>query len=231
MNKLTFSLVSILFTLLLLLVITPFLLTQDKTIEAKTITDSETQSLFEKGVITIKLKEGIVDFDHKKGKVVLNISSLDLKMNQFEVDRFEKRFKYDPKKMKRGMPDLSRIYRIEFPEEYSVTKAAREFSKDPNIEYAEPIPVVHLLVEPSDPMYGDLHHLPQIHAEEAWDIHKGENGPEDIIIAIVDSGTEWDHEDLVDNIWQNMGEDFDGDGKTIEFTGGEWIFDPDDVYG
>ncbi len=28
-----------------------------------------------------------------------------------------------------------------------------------------------------------------------------------------------------------MGEDLDGDGKTIEFDGGEWIFDPDDENG
>nr|NQU92672.1 S8 family serine peptidase [Bacteroidota bacterium] len=110
-------------------------------------------------------------------------------------------------------------------------KVAREFSKDPNIEYAEPIPVIQLLEVPNDPMYGDLHHLPQIHAPEAWEIHKGENGEDEVVIAIVDSGTEWDHEDLVDNIWQNMGEDFDGDGKTIEYFGGQWIFDPDDENG
>ncbi len=117
------------------------------------------------------------------------------------------------------MPDLSRIYRIEFPEDISVTKVAREFSKDPNIEYAEPIPVAHLLAVPNDPMYGDLHHLTQtIKADSAWDIHKGEDGEEEVVIAIVDSGVDWDHEDLVDNIWQNMGEDLDGDGKTIEYS-------------
>ena len=80
-------------------------------------------------------------------------------------------------------------------------------------------------------MYGQLHHLPQIWAPQAWDIHKGENGTEEVVIAIVDSGFDWDHEDLVDNIWQNMGEDYDGDGKTIEFNGSEWIFDPGDENG
>nr|NQU92731.1 S8 family serine peptidase [Bacteroidota bacterium] len=70
-----------------------------------------------------------------------------------------------------------------------------------------------------------------IKADSAWDIHKGENGEEEVVIAIVDSGVDWDHEDLVDNIWQNMGEDYDGDGKTIEFTGSEWIFDPGDENG
>jgi len=189
------------------------------------------QPMFHKGMITIKVKEGVGEFVKQRSAVSFNIPSLDDKANKCEVDLLEKRFKYNPKKLKIGMPDLSRIYRIEFPEEYSVTKVAREFSKDPYIEYAEPISVSYLCEVPNDPMYGDLYHLPQIKADLAWDIHKGENGTEEVVIAIVDDGADWDHEDLVDNIWQNMGEDFDGDGRTIEFIGGEWVFDSDDENG
>jgi len=199
--------------------------------KTKPLEMENSQPMFYKGQICFKLKEGIKDLPPQKGNVFFNILSLDSKASKFDVDLLEKRFRFNPNKMKKGMPDLSRIYRIEFSEEFSVIKVAKEFSNDPNIEYAEPIPVIELLEVPNDLMYGNLHHLTQIHAEEAWEIHKGENGTEDIIIAIVDSGVEWDHEDLVDNIWQNMGEDFDGDGKTIEFTGGEWIFDPDDENG
>ena len=199
--------------------------------ETKPIEMENSQPMFYKGQICFKLKEGIKDLPQQKGNVSFNIPSLNEKAYKYQVDLLEKRFLYNSKKLKKGMPDLSRIYRIEFPESYSVTKVASEFSKDPNIEYAEPIPVIQLLEVPNDPMYGDLHYLTQIHAEEAWETHKGENGSEEVVIAIVDSGTEWYHEDLVDNIWQNMGEDFDGDGKTIEFTGDEWIFDPDDEKG
>ena len=191
----------------------------------------ESKPLFHKGMITNKVKKGVGEFDKQRGNVTFNIASLDAKANRYEVDRLEKRFRYNPQKLRDGLPDLSRIYRIEFLEKYSVKKVAEEFSKDPNIEYAEPIPVNYLLEIPNDPMYSQLHHLPQIFAPEAWNIHKGENGTEEVVIAIVDTGVDWDHEDLVDNIWQNMGEDFDGDGKTIEFTGGEWIFDPDDENG
>ncbi|RKY91453.1 MAG: hypothetical protein DRQ01_07675, partial [Ignavibacteriae bacterium] len=42
-----------------------------------------------------------------------------------------------------------------------------------------------------------------------------------------DSGCDWDHPDLINNIWNNLGEDFDGDGHTIE--GG--VFDPGDING
>jgi subtilisin family serine protease len=191
----------------------------------------DNQPLFYKGMITIKVKEAIGDLTGQKGNVSFNIPSLDAKAGKYQVNLLEKRFRYNPEKLKKGMPDLSRIYRIEFPESYPVTKVAREFSGDPNIEYAEPIPINYLLAEPNDPMYIQQQYLPQIHAPEAWDIHKGEDGEEEVVIAIVDSGVDWDHEDLVDNIWQNMGEDLDNDGVTLEFIGGQWVFDPDDENG
>ncbi|MBU2651099.1 MAG: S8 family serine peptidase, partial [Bacteroidetes bacterium] len=190
------------------------------------------QPMFYKGMITIKVKEGIGDLGKQKENVSFNIPSLDTKAGKYQVDLLEKRFIYNPKKLKRGMPDLSRIYRIEFPEEYSVLKVAEEFSKDPNIEYAEPVPVNYFLEEPNDSLYSQMTHLPQIKADSAWEIHKGENGGEEVVIAIVDSGIEWDHEDLIDNIWQNLGEDADGDGHVLQQTlFGEWIFDPGDENG
>jgi serine protease len=191
----------------------------------------KSQPKFYKGMITIKVKEGVGKFSKQKGEVSFNIPSLDSKVNNYEVDLLEKRFHYNPKKLRDDLPDLSRIYRIEFPDDYPVTKVAREFAKDPNIEYAEPIPIAHLLVEPNDPKYVQQQHLKQIKADSAWDIHKGENGEEEVVVAIVDTGVDWDHEDLLDNIWQNMGEDLDGDGQTLEFIAGEWVFDPDDENG
>ncbi|NIT61062.1 MAG: hypothetical protein GWN00_34125, partial [Aliifodinibius sp.] len=47
--------------------------------------------------------------------------------------------------------------------------------------------------------------------------------------ANIDTGTDWDHPDLVRNIWNNPGEDADGDGHTLEWTGATWVFDPGDV--
>jgi hypothetical protein len=217
---------------LLIVVLTSMMLAEKNDSQQTTLPIfGKSQSMFLKGMITIKVKVGVGEFDVQKGLVSFNIPSLDAKVNKFEVDLLEKRFRYNPQKLRDDLPDLSRIYRIEFPESYPVTKVAREFSKDSNIEYAEPIPVSYLCEVPNDPMYEDMPFLTQIKADSAWDIHKGENGTEEVVIAIVDSGVDWDHEDLVDNIWQNMGEDFDGDGKTIEFTGSEWIFDPDDENG
>ncbi|MCP4411417.1 MAG: S8 family serine peptidase, partial [Gammaproteobacteria bacterium] len=52
-----------------------------------------------------------------------------------------------------------------------------------------------------------------------------------VIAANCDGGTQWRHPDLINTIWNNLGEDFDGDGHTIEYNGSSWVFDPGDVNG
>jgi hypothetical protein len=46
--------------------------------------------------------------------------------------------------------------------------------------------------------------FPQVQADNAWGIVKGEQG--NVIVAIVDGGTDWDHQDLLANIWNNADE-------------------------
>ncbi len=76
-----------------------------------------------------------------------------------------------------------------------------------------------------------MYHLPQIQAEQAWDIHKGQDGVEEVIIGIPDSGVDWKHPDLAPNIYNRLGEDADGDGLTLVWDGLEWVMDPDDLNG
>jgi len=183
----------------------------------------------EKGKITIKVKRGIGPLHEQMGTVSFGINSLDQKSVKYEVNKLKERFLHKPIPKNSGLPDLSRIYQIEFPIKYNVIIVSQEFAQDPNIEYAEPIPINYLLEVPNDPLYNQQWYLHKIQAALAWDIHKGEDGDSVIVLSITDTGCKYDHPDIGNNIWNNLGEDLDGDGKTFEWNGSAWVFDFDDI--
>ena len=139
-----------------------------------------------------------------------------------------KKIKYMKEAFHSNDRQINNIYEIEFVNSKYMNSAIKGLSENNHLEYIERVPRLYYHDIPNDSLYGFQQHLPQIMAEEAWEIHKGEDGQE-VVVAIVDSGVEWKHSDLVNNVWNNLGEDLDNDGKTIEFIDGEWVFDPDDV--
>ncbi|MCP4482092.1 MAG: PQQ-binding-like beta-propeller repeat protein [bacterium] len=172
--------------------------------------------------------------------------SLSTLNNKYQVISAEKVFKETPKALTAKtmtlssngvlIPDLSNIYTLKFSKEFDAKDVAEEFSKDPNIEYAEPNYYYELFLIPNDPYFANQWGLDNtgqlggtagvdINALNAWDIT---TGSEDVIIAVVDTGVDYNHGDLVDNIWVNIGEipnngiDDDGNGKIDDYNG--WDF-------
>jgi len=134
---------------------------------------------------------------------------------------------------------LNRYYIIEFESfKDDFGKSINDLMFLDEITIAEKIPIARPAYIPNDSLWDELYGLSQIKAHLAfdlWDIDGGEipghmeNG--EIVVAIPDIGLKWDHPDLIDNIWQNLGEDVDGDGVVLEFINNEWVFDPDDLNG
>ena len=134
----------------------------------------------------------------------------------------------------------------------NINQIIREYANHPDIEYIEPNYIYYLAeyeadndcrapeeIQPNAPLFNNqwgLHNTGQsggtpnadINAPEAWDII---NSSPDIEVAILDTGVDWTHPDLVNNIWQNLGEDADNDGRVLEQINGEWVLDPDDKDG
>ncbi len=106
---------------------------------------------------------------------------------------------------------LGRIYTIYFNESYSPGQVASALALDPNVVYAEPkliryIREQDLSIKPNDPLF-DAHqakYFELLQLPKAWEVAKGEQG--DVVIAIVDDGVYWRHEDLLANAWTNPGE-------------------------
>ena len=67
----------------------------------------------------------------------------------------------------------------------------------------------------SDPNFNDQWGMKDIGVKEAW-ASSGTKGNKDIVVAVIDTGVDYTHEDLVDNMWRNPGEsgvDADGNDK------------------
>ncbi len=106
---------------------------------------------------------------------------------------------------KDGSGELSKIKIVKINSPMEIGKLIKEMEKNYDIEWAEPYFINELTYQPDDPKYIDstLKHLYQIEAGKAWDISKGDTN---IIIGIVDTGIDWDHPDLLRNIWINKDE-------------------------
>ncbi|MFH2104625.1 MAG: S8 family serine peptidase [Parcubacteria group bacterium] len=159
-----------------------------------------------------------------------------------QAQKVEKVFKGEEKnitsreeeKLPKGVntPDLSAVYKMSFPEDTDVRKVIAEYENDPAVEYAEPNYKMETSRTPNDPYlsssgtwgqaYDDLWGLKKINAEYAWDTNIGSA---DVIVAVIDTGVDYNHEDLASNIWTNSGEIA---GNSIDDDGNGYV---DDIHG
>jgi subtilisin family serine protease len=113
---------------------------------------------------------------------------------------------------------------VDLPEGKSVKQALTDNwkQKDNRIEYVEPDYIVHAQAVPDDTRYGEQWALEKIHAPEAWNIQTGGN----VIVAVIDSGVDYNHPDLQANRWVNEAE-LNGEADVDDDDNGY----VDDVYG
>ena len=131
---------------------------------------------------------------------------------------------------------LNRIYRITIPKNNIniINKIKNTLESIELIHSAEYEYYRKPLYTPNDQYYNNQWFLPDINSNLVWDLWFDNGlipGNQDVILASVDLGVNWDHPDLRNNLWQNLGEDADGDGRTIEGSGNNWYLDPGDLNG
>lgn len=124
-------------------------------------------------------------------------------------------------------------HRIRISKGTDVKSAIKAYSGQPGIESVQPNFYYHLQATPNDPQWGvsGLYGLPKVSAPQAWDITTGSSA---VVVANIDTGIRYTHEDLAANMWTNPGEingngiDDDGNGFADDYFGYDFFYnDPD----
>jgi subtilisin family serine protease len=124
------------------------------------------------------------------------------------------------------------VFRLTFAERIDTAAAARALAADPRVEWAEPVYRLRIAALPNDPYlgtsgawgqpYGDLWGLSAMGAPAAWSTTTGAG----VLVAVVDTGADFNHLDLAANLWQGSdspnGFDDDGNGFVDDWRG--WDF-------
>ena len=131
-----------------------------------------------------------------------------------------------------------KVLRVKLPPGKSVKAAIAENwrARDRRILAVEPNYRVRIAGVPDDPLFAQMWGLnntgqtggtedADIDAPEAWDVATGVPETSDVIVAIIDTGIDYLHPDLAENVWVNAGEI---GGNNIDDDGNGYV---DDVYG
>lgn len=116
----------------------------------------------------------------------------------------------------RAFSRIGNLQVIKLPAAANVSAVLAAYRKSGLVAYAEPDYILEIQSEPNDFGYlnGDLWNLKNsgqyggvpgadIHAPEGWNI---QNRADDIVVAVIDTGARFTHEDIGPNLWVNPGE-------------------------
>ncbi len=96
------------------------------------------------------------------------------------------------------------------PENCDVPTAVDALRAAKGVAFVEPNYRNEICLTPNDQFYsGHQWYVGKTLADRVWDFTAG---TPDVILSAVDSGVDYLHPDLMNRIWQNLGEDSDGDG-------------------
>ncbi len=117
-------------------------------------------------------------------------------------------------------------HRVELPSEVALEDALALYQACPNVVYAEPNYVLSVTQLPDDTRFSEMWGLENtgqtlgkidadIDADYAWDVTTGSG---ETVVAVIDTGINYNHPDLAANMWVNSGE-IPGDGLDNDQNG------------
>lgn len=133
---------------------------------------------------------GISERKSLSRKNVFSDSERTIKMGRMPID--------DPKRPTDTTDPLAHVYLLTFTKT-GVAEAVRQIQDSGLAIHVQPNYLNQANVIPADPQYAAQWGLTTIKAPDGWEITKGSDG---VVVAIIDSGVDYQHEDLALNIWE-----------------------------
>lgn len=157
-------------------------------------------ALYQKGMINVKFKTEITLTD----KQHFGIPAIYDFLKDKSVTLIEQRHPLNPNVSKRkiGDEELAKIYKIEYKADVDPDEFATElYNRNSAIlDWAEPDYVMEADFIPNDPSISLQWFLNKVSAYSGWDLNQGDTN---MVIGMVDSGSDLDHPDLAANIKYN----------------------------
>jgi subtilisin family serine protease len=156
------------------------------------------QALAQNPVILDEIKKSPDTPNFVPGQVIVGLKQLDSSFN-------EKAKGLGGKVIDENNILKARLIQVSVNSEESFINA---IVKNPNVRYADKNYIVHATSIPNDPDWDIQWNMKKIQVDTAWDVPPNY---QDVVVAVVDSGVQWNHPDLAANIWENVDDDcFDG---------------------
>lgn len=177
-------------------------------------TAEETSGQYVPGVVNVKLSEdltAIIEEDLKNGEIMTRSSELNAMAGELGIISMERLFPdagiYEARHRAAG---LHRWYKILYDRSTTVTKATDGLSSVPGIDIVEPVQRIRSTVTFNDPYLSQQWHYyndgrlterhlagADINVAPVWENYTVGNS--NVIVAVVDGGIDFSHEDLADN--------------------------------
>ncbi|MBI3871874.1 MAG: S8 family serine peptidase [candidate division Zixibacteria bacterium] len=160
----------------------------------------------------------------RQNSAVMGIDAVDQINTRYGLKDFRPLFPpMRPTKVPRNAPDLDGYYVLNFDPAVDLDRAAADYQSDPNVDKVEYDSYAYIMRTPNDPMFPgapgvgqwDLNQFNDVDIDcpEAWD---NTVGSPTTILADTDTGQLWWHEDLINSIWVNPGEDLNHNGVVMD---------------
>jgi thermitase len=184
------------------------------------------------GQIFVKFKQDTITITGTDGQGIQSIDKASIRSNSikelnaknkiFKIKTFSDKTK-KTKKIRSGkiveLPDLSQLVLLEFPKEIDVYSIIEEYRKDPSVEFASPNYIRHIFT-PDDPYY--ITGPSPDNSQNQWGLYKIwlasvesvasgwsiEKGTSEVKVAVIDTGVNFNHDDLKGRVNSLEGYDF-----------------------